>query len=535
VRRPVGALWGARFETAFHRLLPAVAGGVLALGMLLRVRQYVAQRSLWLDELSVALNLASRDFLDLLRPLDYNQSAPVLFLWAQELATRLGGLGELTLRFVPLMCGIALLPVAWLAARRLLQPWAAVCAVLLLAVSPLLVWHANEVKPYAGDALASAAMLVLALRTLDAPTDWLRWRALAVGGVVALLGSTPSLFVLGGVALAIALEPGVRRDRTAVRRAAVTVVSWGAVFTAVYLAVYRPVARSGFMQRYWGDEFLRFDLSLPGTIGRAMGRLLEVAFLPYLDGVPLHVVTAIAGALLVVGAAHTARRHGLSRAALLVAPLLLVFAASLLRRYPLEPRLLLFAVPPLALLLLEGLAAFEPRRLPALRLAAFAALFGFHVLSAGWRLLKVPIYLEESREVVEVYQRRANGDPVLVFGHGIKSWAYYTSDSNQVDSLRIRWAMDPARELSGPNGLAYRGALPGAGTPAVRGWERWQAERTRQLASPCAWLFFAHFREPQIDTLISAIVNAGGSVRQEAVAPGAALHRACFDPNMRYD
>jgi 4-amino-4-deoxy-L-arabinose transferase-like glycosyltransferase len=505
---------------------------VLALGVLLRVRQYAGRRSLWLDELSVALNLASRDFLDLLRPLDYNQAAPVLFLWVQELATRVGGFGELSLRFAPLLCGVALLPVAWLAARRLLEPWAAVCAVLLLAVSPLLVWHANEVKPYAGDALASAVMLVLALRTLDAPTDAARWRWLLIGGIVALLGSTPAVFVLGGVALALLLEPAIRRSAAALRRTAGTLVAWAGTFVVVYLAFYRPVAQSGFMQRYWQEEFLRIDATLPGRLWREATRLIEAAFLPYVEGSALTVAASIGVALTAIGVVYVGRRHGVSRAVLLVTPLALAGLASLLRRYPLEPRLFLFAVPPLALLLLEGVSAFEVRRAPTLRLVGFAALFGISVLSASWRLVRRPMHREETRTVVEEYERKTRGEPVLIFGHGIKSWVYYTLDWNRMDSTRLQWPKRAGTPLVGNQGVAYGAGLPGAGMPVRAGWDAEGAERTRQVASPCAWLFFAHYREPQVDTLIDAIAEAGGSVRREASALGAQLHRACFDVDL---
>jgi hypothetical protein len=528
VSAAVGAFRSAKLTEFVRRALPTLVVGTLALGALLRIRQYVGRRSLWLDELSVALNLASRGFLDLLQPLDYNQAAPVLFLWIQELATRVGGLGELTLRFAPLVCGIALLPVAWIAARRLLEPWAAACAVLLLAVSPLLVWHANEVKPYAGDALASAAMIVLALRILDAPGDRIRWRWLMAGGAVALLGSTPAVFVLGGVALALVLDPAIHRDPLARRRAAATFAIWGVTFAFLYFAFYRTVAQSGFMQRYWQKEFLRVDVSLPSTLWREAMHLLEAAFLSYVPGSALTISTSLGLVLAAVGAVHTARRHGVSRAALLVTPLALAVAASVLRRYPLEPRLFLFAVPLLALLILAGVSAFETRRAPALlRLAGFAALFGFSVLSASWRLVKAPVKLEETRSVLAEYRNRTQGEPVVIFGHGIKSWVYYTLDWNQVDSMRLHW---PKRlgAIRGADGPEYRFGMPGAGMKPRAGWAAIEAERTRRVASPCAWLFFAHYREPQVDTLIAAIADAGGSVRREVSAPGAQLHRACF-------
>lgn len=518
-----------RFGAIVRRILPALVGAVLALGALLRLRQYAGQRSLWLDELSVALNLATRGFVGLLRPLDYNQTAPVLFLWAEEAATRIGGLGEQSLRVVPLVCGLILLPVAWAAARRLLEPWAAVCTVLLLAVSPLLVWHSNEVKPYIGDALASAAMLVVALRTLEAPADARRWGWLAGGGAVALLGSIPAVFGLAGVALALGLEPLVRRDRRVLRRAIATGALWGATFIAVYAAFYRPVAQSGHMQRYWDSGFLRIDASLPQAIWDGASRLLAAAFFPYIKGTALDIVSGIGIVLLGIGAVHTARRLGLSRAALLVTPLLVALAASLLRRYPLEPRLFVFAVPFLALLLLEGISAFDVPRLPALRLVGAAALFGFSLLSAGWRLVKAPVYREEARTVIQAYRRLERNEPVVVIGDGAKSWVYYTLNWDWPDSLRLRWPKEPRRLLHGPDGPVQAGRIPSPRRPLGTDWQLEEGRRVQRVASPCTWLYFAHYYKPMVDSLLDGIARVGGSVRQEAVAPGARLYRACFE------
>lgn len=61
-----------------------VLRAALAVGVTLRVLLYLSSRSLWLDEACLALNLAGRSYLDLLRPLDYDQVAPPLFLWAEN-------------------------------------------------------------------------------------------------------------------------------------------------------------------------------------------------------------------------------------------------------------------------------------------------------------------------------------------------------------------------------------------------------------------------------------------------------------------
>ena len=83
-----------RAERAF---LWTLACAFLVAGIVFRLVQFFAARSLWLDESMLALNIASRSFGELLRPLDYNQVAPPLFLWLARLGVRLGGTNEMAL------------------------------------------------------------------------------------------------------------------------------------------------------------------------------------------------------------------------------------------------------------------------------------------------------------------------------------------------------------------------------------------------------------------------------------------------------
>ncbi len=48
---------------------------IIFLGVALRLAQYLANRSLWLDESYIALNIVQRSFSQLLQPLDFNQAA----------------------------------------------------------------------------------------------------------------------------------------------------------------------------------------------------------------------------------------------------------------------------------------------------------------------------------------------------------------------------------------------------------------------------------------------------------------------------
>ncbi len=108
-------------------------------GAAARIAAYAQNRSLWYDEAALALNIARRGFVDLVAPLDFLQTAPPLFLWAERAMVLLFGVNEWALRVVPLVCGILTAPMMWRVARRLLSAPVAVLAVALVALSPTLV------------------------------------------------------------------------------------------------------------------------------------------------------------------------------------------------------------------------------------------------------------------------------------------------------------------------------------------------------------------------------------------------------------
>ncbi|MCX7754677.1 MAG: hypothetical protein N2117_05455, partial [Anaerolineales bacterium] len=89
------------------RFLLVAAWGLIGLGLVLRLRQYLINRSLWLDEAMLALNILHKDVWGLLGRLDYEQGAPVGFLLLEKLVVTLLGDGERALRLLPFLAGCA--------------------------------------------------------------------------------------------------------------------------------------------------------------------------------------------------------------------------------------------------------------------------------------------------------------------------------------------------------------------------------------------------------------------------------------------
>ena len=136
---------------------------ILILGIFLRLHQYLYNRSLWLDELSLVLNLVNRSFLELLEPLDYAQGAPIGFLLLSKSILSLFGTSEYVLRIVPLLSGTLSLFLLYKVARHYISQNAALFALTLFALSNRLIYYSSEVKQYSSDVLITLSLYLLAI------------------------------------------------------------------------------------------------------------------------------------------------------------------------------------------------------------------------------------------------------------------------------------------------------------------------------------------------------------------------------------
>ena len=239
-------LWQCRLVWAF-----------LAIGILARCLRYALRFPPWEDECFLAVNFIDRGFLDLLKPLDCHQTAPVLFLWTELAITRLLGFTELTLRLVPLLASLAGLVLFWHIARRLLTGPALVVAVAFMAVAYPGIRYAAEAKQYATDFFMAAALIALAVEWWRQPhrTPWL-W-ALAILAPVAVAMSYPCIFVAGGVGLFVALLVGAQRQWRCLWPLAAFAAAAAGVFVLLYLVAVgeQGAAEMTYMRGAWRRAF----------------------------------------------------------------------------------------------------------------------------------------------------------------------------------------------------------------------------------------------------------------------------------------
>ncbi len=323
---------------------------IVVLGLALRTVQYARNRSLWLDEALLALNILHRPAGGLFKGLDYHQGAPIGFLLLEKLATKLAGNGELALRAFPLACGIAGLFFFWRLAKLYVDPGAIPFALSLFAFCGSLIYYSSEVKQYSSDVAVTIMLLWLLSKLAGSPLtnrELVRSSAL---GALAIWVSHPAVFVLSGAGLALLVFALVKHDWPRLTRLSWVCGTWALSFTVCYFVSLRPLSMDQSLLDFWRDYFPPQPLW-----SWKVFRFLIEGFLKVFDD-PAQLLPSTVAVICVMGCIKLARKNSLLFW-LLSAPLLATALAGILHRYPLGGRFLLFALPILFLMIGEGAVA----------------------------------------------------------------------------------------------------------------------------------------------------------------------------------
>jgi 4-amino-4-deoxy-L-arabinose transferase-like glycosyltransferase len=354
------------------RFVERAVWAFVVLGLLLRIVRYAMDYPLWWDEAFIAVNFIRRDYLDLLRPLDYGQVCPLFFLWAELTVVKLMGYSEWSLRLFPMVCALASVVLFRYTAGRVLRGVPLLLAVAIFAVSFHPIRHAADVKPYASDLLAALVLLAVAFEWLRKPerAGWM-W-TLAALGPIAIGLSHPATFVAGGLVIALG-EPVIRARRRDLGGAYATfVLGTAGVFLFLYAVFTRTQAEATLatQQAEWASAFPpRDDLM---SLVRWLVRVHTGSMFAYPCGGERGAssLTLLLFALGVI-ALWRDRRRAVVLACL--APFGLALAAAALRRYPYgdaangsPARVMQYLVPSICLLAGVG-SAFLMARIPDAR------------------------------------------------------------------------------------------------------------------------------------------------------------------------
>jgi uncharacterized membrane protein len=368
----------------------------------------------------------------------------LLYLWRH-----LGFHGEVGLRLLPLLFGLAQIPLAFLVGRKLRDEKLGCAFAALVAVSPLLIEFSQELRMYSLVGMLALLQMLILLRLLE-KSSWSRWIWFVVVAVIGVYTHLHYWIFLAGCAVWFVGE----------RRALAWWKGWAAL--AVTALLYLPNLHNiaVFAAKRSGDYVVHLPSALPKllaavTVGfnyfilhdMAAGRPIGKA--EFLNNLPLLLLAAVPvlivlWSLIRLHMRSSNRRELLLCHALFTVPVLLAGAASMItKQYWLQPKYVIFIVYPALLFVAlgyRGLSAAWSRGIAvmaALIVCGIALAHFWDPLHYGRR--------ENWRAAAHVLQQNVGPTSVLVETvSGLTLLSYYWPDAKQY------WRYVPSPPLERP-------------------------------------------------------------------------------------
>jgi hypothetical protein len=458
--------------TVKRKLLSLFGWGLIFIGISFRLILFFQNRNLIIDEANIVRNIYERDFIGLLKPLSYQQYAPPLFLWMEELWSLLLGYSEQAMRLTALLCGIAALFVYRKVLLQLLPLYSSLLPLGLFCFAPILAKYATEVKQYIPDAFVAITLVLFALKiplNLSARLQFsARWIVL---GSMAIWASQPSVFILASVGLYYFAQCWEDKKWTYIPSLIIIALIWLSQFFIYYWLILRHQINSSYLQNYHQEYFL---YALPKTIaewqhnGLRMGELLH-------NSVGYYLVPFYLGTVLIITGLISLFRKSFPLFVLIVGPIALTLLAAALHQFSLIERVCIFVLPFMMILAGFGLDYFIQLGNKAVTIGAtIAALIILSLHNFGSLFYRKYQFQELTVGLDYLLQEKASGTALYVDCASRDTYIYYTQIHPHKDKYAplkaaylFDWVQDDfaavSRKIKGPNAyFIFTGGHPDA-------------------------------------------------------------------------
>ncbi len=362
----VPQILGAGTFSRRHAFAWALAGTVL-IGAAVRFPTLGLQ-SYHHDEIVTVAKVLPGSLHHMLAEVRSSESTPPLYYFLAWIWAHVFGLGEVGLRSLSAICGIATIPVAYLIGNELGRRRVGLPLAAMVAVNPMLIWYSQEARAYSLMVLLGSAALLFFLRArrTGAWPDLLAWAACSALAIAShYFAAFPVMIEAGWLVLASG-----RRHRALAATCAVGLAALPLV----------PLALAQASHTSHIDWFAQTPLltTLRDTAASFMigetGRLIAQTPRTIYALAP-GLLIALGIALVIVRGQTAGRRRGLLLGSIAVGAVLIPVAAALAGKNYIMERNLLPALVPLLAVVAIGFAVDRARRV-GLALAS--------LLVAGW-------------------------------------------------------------------------------------------------------------------------------------------------------
>lgn len=398
-----------------YSFLPA---SIVVLGIFLRVREYLGNRSLWLDEANLALNLINKSFLQLAGPLDREQFAPLGFLWLERLTVVFFGSSEYSLRLAPLIVSCISLPLFYQVSRYFLDKTSTLLALFIFAILNVLIYYSSEVKQYSFDVFMTVLLYYFTLKFFH-KTSIKNLIILILIGSLSIWFSYSATFILASIGLVLLIK-------SFSKKVIIGLSFWLASFLLFYLLNIHIAVDSQSLASFWQWAFAPNPFR-----SLSHSRWYLDAYLAISSDISVMTHLYLPLAILAVGIILLFKKSK-TLTILLTSPLIFAILASMLHKYPLVSRFVLFFAPNFLILLTLGISQLTKtirKLIPVPVLLSQIVLVGllfYPSLILDVNYLQRPRVVDDIKPVLEFFsQRRQNDDILYLYYVAEPAFSYY--------------------------------------------------------------------------------------------------------------
>lgn len=386
---------------------------IIAAGIGVSIFMNCVGRTLWLDEAMLAYSFSKRSFFGLTNGIfEWDQSAPVLYLYLVKALTCIFGNTEFVLRSFSILSYIVVLFLSGYVAKKLFRIKYPILVSAFLANMNFILKYSNEFKQYLSECIWVLLVLVLYYRYKERGLAW--WKMM-LGFMVFIWGANPVCFFAGGILLYEFVNGVVTKDKIMVRNSIFTGAGIGVSFVVYYFYWLRGIALSGSMQSYWDNASFPLIPRSIEDLKQAQAMIYEI-FITFREARIFMAAFVLAAFL--IGIFWERNRYCL----VLLLGFFVTLFASYIHMFPIADRLWCFSFPVFTILAFYAIDKMAVSNRKA-ELAAVFLMFTLMLTNNG-----ILVY----RSGENVYQAGEEANPVIAYlqehvEEGEKVYVYYQS------------------------------------------------------------------------------------------------------------
>lgn len=388
-------------------------GLIFLIAFALRFNAYFSNNSFFTDEVLLASNILDRNYLNLIFPLNFFQSAPYLFLALTKFLVNLFGYCELVFRFVPFISSIfSVILFYFLCDLIFKKTWSKIIALITFSTNYQLLFYSQAFKQYSTDVFWVILTLFLLFKYFQKLDMFKHFTALGLYSFLTLFCSFPLFMIFPAVYISLLI----------IKPKKVLLILYSSLFYFLSAGIYycfnlRFVKENSHLLNYWQKGFDIWNINL---------YQMNFDFLFFYEH-----FSFLLGILLIIGFYKLFKENKFYFTVFFLIICLTLFFAFL-KIYPFERRLILFLSPLIILVSVYPLD-FLKKNISSLFILLISGLFfftGYFNFSKDLFTGKLNYLRQDVKPLLNVISDENGNNKVYLYYSSIYVYNYYSLFKN---------------------------------------------------------------------------------------------------------